>query len=189
MRPSASMHSAKRRGTSSAPSSSGTACRSPTTACPWTGWRAGMFHSRLRWYLWESGDQESALADALEAVRLVPADPPSALRANVLGHAAGLLLFSGRIEESERLAREALALAQRVGAHEEEALALGVLGWDLVQTGRVEEGLARVREAWLIARPLGQITGPALAYNLLAALPEPAGRVAESLQVAEEGIE
>ena len=151
--------------------------------------RAGLFHSRLRWYLWESGDQESALADALEAVRLVPADPPSALRANVLGHAAGLLLFSGRIEESERLAREALALAQRVGAHEEEALALGVLGWDLVQTGRVEEGLASVREAWLIARRIGQITGLALAYNHLAAILDHAGRVAESLQVAEEGIE
>jgi predicted ATPase len=50
--------------------------------------RAARFHSSLRWYLWDAGDHDAALRDALEAVRLMPAEPPTSDLANVHAHAA-----------------------------------------------------------------------------------------------------
>jgi DNA-binding CsgD family transcriptional regulator/tetratricopeptide (TPR) repeat protein len=150
--------------------------------------RAGLFHSRLRWYLWESGDLEAALEDALAAIRSAPIEPPPELRANALGHAAGLLLFAGRIDESAEMAQEALEIAQRLGLREEQALALGILGWDLVHRGRVDDGIEHVRRAWRLALEVGSVEGLAIAYDQLAAVLDHAGRVVESLSVAEEGI-
>ena len=49
--------------------------------------QAGTLHAALGRYLWENGDAIAALAACQEAVRLVPADPPSVARARV---AAGL---------------------------------------------------------------------------------------------------
>jgi tetratricopeptide (TPR) repeat protein len=150
--------------------------------------RAAHFHSSLRWYLWDAGEHEAALQDALEAVRLMPADPPTNELANVHAHAAGLLLFAGRLSAAEAEARQALATAQLVGARPEEAVALGVLGWIHVVRGDPDQGVELVREAWRIARSLGHVTGLAVAYNHLAAVLDLAGRVRESLDVAREGI-
>ena len=126
--------------------------------------------------------------DALEAVRLMPAEPPTTDLANVHAHAAGLLLFAGRLSAAEAEARQALTTAQAVGARPEEAVALGVLGWIEVVRGEPDRGVELVREAWRIARSLGHVTGLAVAYNHLAAVLDLAGRVRESLDVAREGI-
>jgi DNA-binding NarL/FixJ family response regulator len=150
--------------------------------------RAALFHSRLRWYLWDAGDRPAALRDALEAVRLMPAEPPTAALANVSAHAAGLLVFAGRIGEAATEATATLRIARAVSARPEEALALGVLGWVAVQQGEHERGVELVREAWRIAQELGHVTGLQLAYSHLAAVLDISGRVSESLSIAREGI-
>ena len=40
--------------------------------------RLGALHERLRWYLWEAGDRAAAQAAVDEALRLIPAEPPTA---------------------------------------------------------------------------------------------------------------
>src|SRR5439155_10693227 len=62
--------------------------------------RRGLFHERLRWFLWEAGDLPAAEASLEIAAGLVPADPPSAARARVLGQLAGLHMVGGRFTES-----------------------------------------------------------------------------------------
>ena len=52
--------------------------------------RAASLQERQRWYLWEAGDRVAAEAAVVEAERLVPAEPPSASRARILAHHAGI---------------------------------------------------------------------------------------------------
>ena len=151
--------------------------------------RVAAIHERLRFYLWEAGDHEAALADAEESVRIVPVEPPSATRANVLGHLAWLYTARGEFAASRALAEEALAVARAAGAVTEEALALGVLGWDLVHLGDPDGGVARIREAWQLAHQVGGALGLGLAYSHLSAVLERVGRVEEALSVALEGME
>ncbi len=129
--------------------------------------------SSLRWYLWEAGDLQGALAEAEAASDngVVATDLPrdegvepraagegdgsahlfaastARWQANALAHRAGLLLYLRRTEEAARYAREALAAADAADAAEERILAEGVLGWCLLLEGEVEAGLAAIRRA------------------------------------------
>ena len=103
--------------------------------------RAAALHERQRWYLWEAGDRAAAAVALAEAERLIPTRPPSAARARILAHKAGILLFGGRLAESIPVAEEAIAVAREVGSAADEALALGILGSALALTGRVDDGV------------------------------------------------
>ena len=118
----------------------------------------------------------------------MPAEPPTILLANVRAHAAGLLLFAGRLALAEAQAIGALETARAVGARAEEAVALGVLGWVEVVRGEADRGRRARSRGVAIARELAHVTGLAVAYNHLAAVLDIAGRVRESLEVAQEGI-
>jgi DNA-binding CsgD family transcriptional regulator/tetratricopeptide (TPR) repeat protein len=149
--------------------------------------RLGALHERLRWYLWEAGDRAAAEAVVAEAVRLIPADPPTVLRARALGQAAGLRLFGASPLEAGKLATEAIAVARSAGAPSEEALALGILGWAIAVGGDVDRGIATYREGLAIAERLGGVEGIALGHANLAALLDRVGRTAASLEAAKEG--
>ncbi len=151
--------------------------------------RAAALHERQRWYLWEAGDAVGAAASLAEAERLVPAEPPSAGRARILAHGAGLLMTDGRFADSIPLAEEAIVVARAVGAPSDEAFALGVLGWDLALLGRVDDGVARLRQALAIADELGGVEGIALGAVNLAVLLDRVGRTAEALDVGAAGWE
>ncbi len=151
--------------------------------------RAAGLHERQRWYLWEAGDRVAAVAALAEAERLTPARPPSAARARILAHHAGILMLDGRLPESIPVAEEAIAVARSVGSASDEALALGVLGWDLALLGRVDEGIERVRAALAIADDLGGVEGIALGATNLAVLLDRVGRTADALEVAASGWE
>ena len=151
--------------------------------------RAGALQERQRWYLWEAGDRVAAEAAVIEAERLVPARPPSAARARILAHHAGILMSSGRFVESMPMAEEALAVARAAVSPSDEALALGVLGWDLALVGRVDEGLERVHAGLAIADALGGAEGIALGATNLAVLLDRVGRTEEALGVAKTGWE
>ena len=151
--------------------------------------RAAALQERQRWFLWEAGDRVAAAAAVAEAERLIPADPPSATRARILAHHAGILMLSGRFAESVPFAEEAIDVARVVGAPADEALALGVLGWDLALSGRVDEGIERVRAGLAIADDLGGAEGIALGATNLAVLLDRVGRTADALETAAAGWE
>jgi DNA-binding CsgD family transcriptional regulator len=151
--------------------------------------RAGALQERLRWYLWESGDRAAAAVAVDEAERLIPTEPPSPARSRVLAHRAAIRMGAGRLQESAADAEAAIEIARIVAAPTDEALALGILGWDLALLGRVDEGLARVREAIAIAEALESAEGIALGSTNLAVLLDRIGRTAESLDVAVVGWE
>ena len=146
-----------------------------------------LFRERLRWFLWEAGDRASAEAELEEAARLAPTLPPSAARARVFDHLAGLHMYAGRYEASRLEAEAALPHARAAGARAEEAMALGILGWDVALLGDVDAGIAYLREALRIAQEVDSIEGIALGYSTLAALLELVGRPDEAIAVAREG--
>ncbi|HEX6868579.1 MAG TPA: AAA family ATPase [Candidatus Limnocylindrales bacterium] len=151
--------------------------------------RAAALQERQRWYLWEAGDRAAAAAAVDAAERLVPSTPPSATRARILAHRAGILMLAGRFTESVAVAEEAIAVARSVGSRTDEAFGLGVLGWDLALLGRVDEGVARVRAGIAIAEELGGAEGIALGASNLATLLDRVGRPADALEVAREAWE
>ncbi|HLX35172.1 MAG TPA: AAA family ATPase [Candidatus Limnocylindrales bacterium] len=145
---------------------------------------AGVLHNRLRWYLWESGDRRGAAAAVEAALQLIPAEPPSQARAAALAQHAGILLFAGRYEESAADARAAIDMARGLQTVGEEALASGVLGWDLAALGNVEGGVRQFREGQRIAEAIGSAEGIALAAINLVALLDRVGRSREALETA-----
>ncbi len=136
----------------------------------------------------ESGDHGGAEAALEEAYRLVPADPPSAIRARVLGQFGGLRLRQGRGAESLALADEAVDVARASGAVAELAFALGVRGWGRTAFGRAAEGIADLREALAMAEFLGRPEGHALGITNLSSALLFAGRVEEALGTAVDGL-
>ena len=150
--------------------------------------RAGLLHERLGRSLWLTLD-DAALDAYREAVRLVPAEPPSVARARVLaGYAQILLMLPGFDAERRRVAEEALDNARRVGARREEGQALSRLGSMVVEED-VEEGLAQLRAARRIAEEEGDVEGLGWASSELAWCSAGAGRLDEALATTLEGVE
>jgi DNA-binding CsgD family transcriptional regulator len=150
--------------------------------------RLSMLEERLRWFLWQAGDIDAALASARAAVAAEASDPVSAGRSRSLSHLGGLLMLCGRIVESAPIAASALEMALEVGALPEAAIALGVLAWDEALSGAADAGLSRLREALGMEELLGADEGVALGYTHLAAMLEACGRAGEALDTAERGI-
>lgn len=151
--------------------------------------REAAIHERLRWYLWEAGDQAGAEAALEDAHRVVPADPPSATRARILGQFGGLRLRQGRFAESLAYAEEAIEVARASGAVAELAFARGVRGWDRTAFGRSDEGIADLRDGLAIAELLDHPEGRALGITNLASLLLYAGRLDEATRTAVDGLE
>jgi class 3 adenylate cyclase/tetratricopeptide (TPR) repeat protein len=149
--------------------------------------QAGALREKQRWLLWEAGETEAATAAVREALRLIPADPPSSERARVLAHAAGLDMMAGRPRPALGGARDAIRVARAASALPEEALGLGIQGWAVATLGDVEAGVASFREGMRIAEMLGSVDGLALGYTNLASLLDRAGRTKEALAAALEG--
>ena len=135
---------------------------------------AGLLHSRLGYSLWAAERNEEAHVEHREAVRLVPAEPPTAARARVLVGLGGWLMGVGRYGESRKVCEEAAACAVAAGASAEEGRARSNLGSDLVSLGQVAAGIEELEKA----RRIGAETGlmdtllPAsanLAYQLIVA--------------------
>ena len=150
--------------------------------------RAGLLHERLGRYLWMSLD-EAALAAYQEAVRLVPAEPPSAERARVLAGYAQVLYLQARDAEGGRVAEEALAVARSVGARWEEGQALGLVGVKLADQGDLDGGLALLREARRIAEEQADVEGLAMAHVMMTWGTFEGGRLEEGLAAALDGAE
>ncbi|MEX1173382.1 MAG: AAA family ATPase [Chloroflexota bacterium] len=149
---------------------------------------AGVIHSRLGYSLWAAERNEEAHAEHREAVRLVPASPPTAARARVLVGLGGWLMGAGLYGESRRVCEEAAACAVAAGAPLEEGRARSNLGSDLVSLGEVAAGIGELEKACRIGEEHGFVDTllPAsanLAYQLVVA-----DRFGDALATAASGL-
>jgi DNA-binding NarL/FixJ family response regulator len=116
--------------------------------------RAALAHERLGHYVleaevelgWEQVEVQM-LAACRRAVELVPAQPPTALRARVAIGLARALAVTGAPDEARRWAEEALAVARAAGSTVDETHALATLGSLELQCGNVEAARSLVRDA------------------------------------------
>ena len=150
--------------------------------------RRALFHERLRWFLWEAGDRPAAEAALDEAPRLTPEGPPSTARARLHAHRAAIDMAAGRFAASRAAAESALLEARATGARVEEALALGVLGWDAAMLGDVDAGIAHLETARTIARDVDNAEAVAIGWTTLAELEERVGRADAALASARAGV-
>ena len=90
--------------------------------------RAASANERLGLYLYIAGRAEEALAARAQAVELVPAQPPTRLRARVTAAVAMALVDARRPAEARRWCDEALAAARGAGSADDEADVLITLG-------------------------------------------------------------
>lgn len=152
--------------------------------------RAGILQAALGRYLWFSGDGASALAACREAVRLVPAQPPSVERARVTAGLAQILMILTHSEEAVMYATQAVELASAVGARATMGHALNTLGLLTAYLGAVDDGLAMLRRALDIGRELGSADDTQRAYtNLQDVLIVAAARFDAAAELGMEAID
>ncbi len=150
--------------------------------------RRALFLERLRWFLWEAGDRQAAEDALVEAAGLTPDGPATAARARLHAHRAALEMLAGRFVVSRAGAETALEEARASNAHVEQALALGVLGWDVAMLGDTDAGIAHLTSARSIAATVGNVEGVALGWQTLASLEERVGRQETAVQSARAGV-
>ena len=114
--------------------------------------QAGVLHSRKAFFLWTVGESHASLEERRIAVRLVPPEPPSVERAQVLAGLASTTMAFLRYRESREVAEEGLAVLRSIDSHDGEARLLNILGVDLVGLGEIDAGIAYLREAVVAAR-------------------------------------
>ena len=150
--------------------------------------RTGALLERLAEYHLGSANPDALEAVAGSALELLPPDPPSAARAQVLGILAYGLGMRSHFDESARFAQEALATARQVGSAEAEIRALRCIGRNAAAVGEAESGVRTLRQALTLARSVGEFSGAAeIALELALAL-HWAGDLEEACQVADEAI-
>ncbi len=149
--------------------------------------RAGSYHERLRWYLWDAGDRRGAMDSVEEALRLIPTDPPSRALASILAQMAGAQMHAGLPAEAMATAEHALAVARETDAKADVGQSLGILGWIHVVLGDVDEGLSTLDEAVAVAAAARDVTGVALGSALISQMRWWLGREAEACDAAVAG--
>jgi ATP/maltotriose-dependent transcriptional regulator MalT len=150
--------------------------------------RAGMLHSRLALYLWLNGDWPSSIEEHRRAVALVPAEPPTTERAQVLGGLASALMAGAHYRECREILEEALDTLRQAGTTEGQARLLNTLGVVLTGLGDIDGGVANLQEAVDRAMRDGPLDTLLTAqYNLAFVLTQ-ADRLDEALDSAMSGI-
>jgi predicted ATPase len=112
--------------------------------------RAARGHERLGQYLLDAGQIQDGLRARAQAMELVPAHPPTPLRARVTAAMAQALINAGQREEARRWCQEALAVARLVDSAEDEAdvlVTLGLIEYDDPTKARSLYMTARTRAA------------------------------------------
>ena len=123
--------------------------------------RAAILHERRGWCLLQHGRDDDALEAYEHAIRLVPANPPTAARARVLAAGADALERVDRPEHAAERAAEAVGVAVEVRSPGDEGHARHTLGVALASTGDLDGGLAELRQALDLAVRGGDLTDAA----------------------------
>jgi DNA-binding NarL/FixJ family response regulator len=121
--------------------------------------RAAVAYERLGQYLLDALTMETDADEALDACRravaLVPADPPTRLRAWVSTGLAEALAAARRYQEARRWCQEALAVARKVGSRDDEAHALDSLAVLEQHDGKLDTARGLLRDAYTHAAAAG----------------------------------
>jgi DNA-binding CsgD family transcriptional regulator/tetratricopeptide (TPR) repeat protein len=157
--------------------------------------RAGLLHERRGVYLMVTRDLDSRFEALRKAVRLIPADPPSKERTQVLTSFADALVLAGRNDEARVASEEAVAIARQLRAERELSRALTLLGWAQATPGtfesdvasRREVGLASLREACQLAERQADPELLAHAYGWLGEILMEIGRLEDAVEVSLSG--
>ena len=150
---------------------------------------AALLHERLGGYLHTSGRGDEALTELERAVALVPVQPPSPERAQVLAALGQGLMLNWRHDESLAACEEALAIARTTDARSAELRALSVLGSDLAYLGHGDEGLTRLSQALRLAEESADPVALDRAYIHLTDVLMMLGRPRESARLAGTALE
>lgn len=150
--------------------------------------RRALLHERLGHYLWDIGDGDGAAQARAEAVRLVPAEPPSAQRARALASYSHILMLTNRQDQVDGPGYEALRMARALGERDVEAAVLGTLGPSLAARGE-EDGLELLHEARALAEELGDDWQVARTYHNEGATLLVWGRYEGAMAVASTGVD
>jgi DNA-binding CsgD family transcriptional regulator/tetratricopeptide (TPR) repeat protein len=150
----------------------------------------GLLHERLGRYRRAAGDAEGAVAALERAVALVPSDP-SPERATVLAALAQVKMLEGTFSDAERLAREAIRIAEGCGAEGTSQLvhATTTLGVSLGWGEDPESGVELLQKARALAESAGDHDELFRVYANLTTVLDLVGRREEAVDVAVEGIE
>jgi DNA-binding CsgD family transcriptional regulator/tetratricopeptide (TPR) repeat protein len=151
--------------------------------------RAAILRERLGSYLWVNGDVEDALRSYLEAVELMPREPPTPQLARILGAQGQILMLRGKVQESRACCEEAIEIARSIGARAAECHALNTLGVDIATLGDRRRGIAYLLEAKAAAEDLEWIEGIGRAYVNLTEMLDWDARLNESVELTLEGAE
>jgi DNA-binding CsgD family transcriptional regulator/tetratricopeptide (TPR) repeat protein len=144
----------------------------------------GALMERRASFLRLCGRRAEALVAFEEAIRLAPAEPPTAEAARVRAAYGRFLMIVGRHADARATCEAAAELARRAGAVAEEAMAMASLGSSLVSLGEHDEGLATLREAERIAWRGNAPEYPLIAATYLADALDRAGRFEEAVRTA-----
>lgn len=150
----------------------------------------GLLFDRLARYRRAAGNHDGAVTAQRRAVALVPR-AATADRALVLAGLAQLKMIEGTFSESERLAKEALRVAQAVGRDAEihAVSALTTLGVDEGWGGQPEAGVEHLREARRRAELSGHLDEVFRAIANLTTILDLLGRREEAVAIARDGID
>jgi DNA-binding CsgD family transcriptional regulator/tetratricopeptide (TPR) repeat protein len=144
-------------------------------------------HERLGGYLWAAGDSDAALAAHRDAVRVLPAQPPTPALARVLTAEANILMLRAPTGETRANAERAVATARVVGERAVEGRALNTFGSTMTMTGDWVGGERALRDAMCIAEELGEEYDTTRAYVNLGVCLDKQGRLDEAAELALEG--
>jgi DNA-binding CsgD family transcriptional regulator/tetratricopeptide (TPR) repeat protein len=131
------------------------------------------------------GDVRAALEHSATALDLVPAEPPSEVRAWALATRVRACYAADRTEEAERAATEALAVADALGL--DSAWADTAMSLLQLRPGHLAAG-ERLHEALARARRSGDAEVEMRAWYLIAASAHEDGRLPEALAASDEGL-
>jgi DNA-binding CsgD family transcriptional regulator len=149
---------------------------------------AGVLYERLGRHLSQTG-QPGALDAYQTAVRLVPAEPPSAYRARVVAGLARMLMMATRFDEAMATAEESISFARRVGARQAEAGARTTKGVTMTVRGDLDQGIGELEAAKRIAEELGDPEELARSYTNLSDALLTACRFEDALSLGLEGAQ
>jgi DNA-binding NarL/FixJ family response regulator len=150
--------------------------------------RAAVAYERLGLYLFVAGRVEEALAARAQAVELVPAQPPTRLRARVTAAIAMALVDARRPAEARRWCDEALVAARGAGSADDEADVLITLGV-IEQYGDPAKACSLFAAARAQAAGAGSPEIELRALYDLAEVSNQLGDLASACRASDEGVE
>ncbi|MFL5335981.1 MAG: ATP-binding protein, partial [Geminicoccaceae bacterium] len=150
---------------------------------------AAEIDERLAYYLLETDGYSNAVELGEEAMRLVPAEPPTRLRATVLAGHARTLLNAHRYDESAQVADEALTCARAVGSAADEAEALTTLAMLAERGGDPAASESLLLQSRAVAERGNDATVHVRVLHNLVTAPFERGELTVALERAQAGLE